>query len=540
MNPIIKSSLILSILFLIPTVLRADDKKIDSLINKSKEVVYSNPRQSLYFSQRALDIIPLDDSEKRALALYWSGHAYKLIGDFDLAIKTLYDALDYCPPSDNSLYVDILIQISNIYCRLKDYSKAFEINDKATALSKTYQDSLRLAASFNNRGIIHYHLNEFSIADQFFRNALQINRNKSNIKAVAANLNNMCLYKGNIDEKLTLIKEAIVINKNLNAIWPLAENYNNMGKQYYFAHQYSKALETLQIAMEYAKEVDAKELMCDNYEYSSWVFAAMKQYDKAYEYLLKLYNMSLELQSNQKLRSVEQEIFEKRVLDLKKEKELKEKNYKIELLNRNMLVLFVLLVLFIFAGLFLSHWTKRRKDLQLAKTQYQLEQSERELAELKIKEQESALINIRKELDSTSQEVTSYAMFLRSRNELLSTIREQIKEGLKMNPDELQTYLKKVNAFILQHQNSNDKMTVLLNNIEQRNTDFITRLTEKHPNLTQGEKYLATLLRINLSTKEISLITGAIPKTINMNRYRLRKTLELQSEDSLTEYLQKI
>ena len=47
----------------------------------------------------------------------------------------------------------------------------------------------------------------------------------------------------------------------------------------------------------------------------------------------------------------------------------------------------------------------------------------------------------------------------------------------------------------------------------------------RHPNLTQGEKHLASLLRVNLSTKEIAMLTGNTPKTINMNRYRLRKAL---------------
>ena len=68
-------------------------------------------------------------------------------------------------------------------------------------------------------------------------------------------------------------------------------------------------------------------------------------------------------------------------------------------------------------------------------------------------------------------------------------------------------------------------------NVEEKNQEFLQRLSERHPNLTQGEKYLATLLRVNLSTKEISMLTGNVPKTINMNRYRLRKSLNLSSED---------
>ena len=78
----------------------------------------------------------------------------------------------------------------------------------------------------------------------------------------------------------------------------------------------------------------------------------------------------------------------------------------------------------------------------------------------------------------------------------------------------------------------------LLLNIEDKSKEFIERLTKEHPNLTQGEKYLATMLRVNLSTKEISMISGNSPKTINMNRYRLRKALNLPTEQDLVEYLQ--
>ena len=74
--------------------------------------------------------------------------------------------------------------------------------------------------------------------------------------------------------------------------------------------------------------------------------------------------------------------------------------------------------------------------------------------------------------------------------------------------------------------------------IEEKNKEFIEKLTKEHPNLTQGEKYLATMLRVNLSTKEISMISGNSPKTINMNRYRLRKALNLPTEKDLVEYLQ--
>ena len=311
-----------------------------------------------------------------------------------------------------------------------------------------------------------------------------------------------------------------------------------MGKQYYFSEQYSKALDALQKAYEYAHNIGAKELICDNYEYSSWVHAAIGDYKQAYTRLSQMYALSKELQSSNKLRNIEQEISYKRYQDQKYATEMQEQTYKIELLKRNLWLLGSILVLGLAFSIFLYKWYKRRKGLQLIETRYQLELSQRELSELKLHQQELELQNIQNALDSSQQEVTSFAVFLRSRNELLDKIREMIKEGYKMDNQALIPHLKKVNAYISQYQSGDKTNNALLLNIEEKSKEFIKRLTKEHPNLTQGEKYLATMLRVNLSTKEISMISGNSPKTINMNRYRLRKSLNLPTEKDLVEYLQ--
>lgn len=159
---------------------------------------------------------------------------------------------------------------------------------------------------------------------------------------------------------------------------------------------------------------------------------------------------------------------------------------------------------------------------------------------MKLHQQELELQNVQSALDNSQQEVTSFAVFLRSRNELLGKIREMIKEGYRMDNQALVPHLKKVNAFISQYQSGDKTNNTLLLSVEEKNKEFIEKLVKQHPNLTQGEKYLATLLRVNLSTKEISMITGSTPKTINMNRYRLRKSLNLSTEEDLTTYLQSV
>ncbi|WP_178795005.1 tetratricopeptide repeat protein [Bacteroidaceae bacterium] len=540
-----KNNLLLCILFCLLNIswANAHDKQQEAemLIKKSAGAMYNNPKQAMYYASKVIGLFPEDQrNDQKAEAILYHSQAEQLLGNFDQSIKTLYDALECVTPENKGLSAQIYALMGILYCRLTDYNKAIELNEKATSIFKSLGDSTSLALCYNDRGIIHAYLNEFGTAEQFLRQALAINRSQKNLKSVAANLNNLCLFEGNFEEKLGFINEAIVINKNLNSQWSLGENYNNMGKQYFYAKQYNNALQALQKAYEVANSIGAKELICDNYEYSSWVYEALGDHKNAYKCLMQLYILSKDLQSGSKLRTVEQEISHKRYMDQQRKAELKEQAYEIELLKRNLFAVLIVFISLVVFSIFLYKWYKRKKNMQLMVARYNLEQSEHELAELKVRQQELELKSVQNALENSRQEASSFAVFLHSRNEILEKIREMIKQGYKMDQQALLPHLKKVNAFISQYQSGDKANSTLLMNVEEKNQEFLQRLSERHPNLTQGEKYLATLLRVNLSTKEISMLTGNVPKTINMNRYRLRKSLNLSSEEDLTDYLQNI
>ena len=76
--------------------------------------------------------------------------------------------------------------------------------------------------------------------------------------------------------------------------------------------------------------------------------------------------------------------------------------------------------------------------------------------------------------------------------------------------------------------------------IDDINSGFISKLSELYPDLSKSEKRLASLLRIGMSSKEISLMMSMEPKSVDMARYRLRKKLNLNASDNLTEFLGKI
>jgi len=69
------------------------------------------------------------------------------------------------------------------------------------------------------------------------------------------------------------------------------------------------------------------------------------------------------------------------------------------------------------------------------------------------------------------------------------------------------------------------------------NPDFYRNLAKTHLNLTPAELKLCSLLKLNLSSKEISLITHTTIESVRVARTRLRKKLNLDSDDNLTGYL---
>ena len=511
------------------------------LVEQANSYLLSNPKLASYYAQQAVTLIPTNGpSEVRFDALFLYSYAEQLLGNFDLAVRTLYDTERLLPPKDKQRRARLYLLSGRVYGKLGDYNRAIDLNDKATAIFKSMSDSASIAQCYSERGVIHHYINEFSTSDRFFERALTINRQLRNLKEIARCLNNFCLYEGRTDEKIEMLREAITINKNLDARWSLGENYNNLGKQYYYAKRYQESLEALDVARGYADQIGARELISDNYEYRAMVFAAMKRYEQAYHALEEMYRLKGELQNTNRLRSLEQEIAYKQYTEQKSSTERREQEYRIELLKRNVWLLISLMVIGILLSFFYYQRLRRRRKMELVEAQYRLKLSEHELNELKLQRQEAELQSVQSELNDSRREMTNIAVFLQSRSELLDKIREMIKEGYRMDPASLPTHLKKINAFISQSQGGEAASSNLLTTIEDKSKEFQKRLDALHPNLTPGERHLATLLRVNLTTKEIAILTGTTPKTINMNRYRLRKSLGLATDDNLVEYLQKL
>lgn len=514
----------------------------DSLLNACKAELYHNPSASANKAEAIIRHYALSDGKNDILAeaKLLLADAQKLIGNYDSSISNLYDALDDCNDDNQKLKGRIYLEMGFVYSRLFDFKKALSYCNQATAILKAKGDSIILADCYNTLGIVYCNAEEYVEAEHYFKLALSMNRKFGNETAIAANLNNLSLYKGDLQEKIKYINEAIAINTKLSKLWSLGENYNNKGRQYFFAGKHKEALDTLEIAKKYAEQVGSKELLCDNYEYYSMVYSALKNYQKAYEYQKKREALSNELQSAEKLRVIEESIMQKRLEKKAHEDMIREQAYRIERLRHRSTILICAIIILLIATALVISIQKRKKNHLIMHKQYLLEQSQRELAELKIQQQQNELLSVTEQRDLSKHDVTTLSVFINSRNELLEKIRDKIKEGMNMDERNLKQHLKKVNLFIRQSQDIVKTNSTISGKISENNTEFIDNLKKLHPDLTQGEVNLAAMLRINLSTKDIAQLTDTLPKTVNMNRYRLRKALNLSKEIDLVDYLKNI
>jgi len=79
----------------------------------------------------------------------------------------------------------------------------------------------------------------------------------------------------------------------------------------------------------------------------------------------------------------------------------------------------------------------------------------------------------------------------------------------------------------------------ILNSIFQY-LSFHFNLKSNHPELTDEDVRLASLLVLGLSSKEIGNLLSIEPKSVNMKVYRLKKKLNIDQEMELREFLKAI
>ncbi|RTY73205.1 histidine kinase [Flavobacterium sp. LS1R10] len=149
---------------------------------------------------------------------------------------------------------------------------------------------------------------------------------------------------------------------------------------------------------------------------------------------------------------------------------------------------------------------------------------------LNIQEYEKHILEL--ELQTKSSEVAGKSLSIAKQSEMIERIQGILDSESDFN--KLKSDIKKtikINAV------NKHEWETFENNLNQIHNEFIVKLAKKYPNLTSKDIKLCIYLKMNLSSKEIAPMMNISFRGVELQRYRLRKKLNLNQEENLSKFL---
>jgi hypothetical protein len=161
-------------------------------------------------------------------------------------------------------------------------------------------------------------------------------------------------------------------------------------------------------------------------------------------------------------------------------------------------------------------------------------QSEIREKEQSTKIEDLELQKLKDTIDFKNRELTSSAIHLSNKNEILSEIHSKIKslENWEDNPK-----LKELNILIKQNFQLDQDWDIFKKHFIEVHPDFFKAIVHQFPNLTNDDLKLCAYLKLQLSSKDIARLLNIETSAVNKRRNRIRKKLNIDSAVDLHEFM---
>lgn len=187
-------------------------------------------------------------------------------------------------------------------------------------------------------------------------------------------------------------------------------------------------------------------------------------------------------------------------------------------------VLYFLFLLFVLIAF-------RQMGIKQTKRKQQRKYEKREKEIIKLRNEK-----LRSEIQFKSKDLANSTMSMIKKNEFLlelkNSIEKQKNELGSRYPDK---YYNHLNKKIDENISNQDDWQVFETNFERAHEQFSMKMKASFSELTSSDLRLCAYLRMNLSSKEIAPLLGISVRGVENHRYRLRKKMNLQHDDSLTD-----
>ena len=531
----------------------APNKAIDFAFDAINLVDHDNPTIDLVSTYSLLgEILNMQGSEANALSYY------------GLALKTF----EVVPPSQRiEKNIDkpawLLLNIGNLYFQTdeKDLNKAEEYyreSEKNFLLYKSEKNKKKgLNTVYDNLALIALSNKDFILAEQYYLKTLK-SREELNIPEdimysfndlIGLNLSKNDLTKANYYRiKLTDLYEKQNKKNGIDLTTNIQRNYGysfyDYGFYYFSKKEYEKSIEYLKIA----KEALIKFPM---------------EHPPINSKLAKCYLMLNNLSMAEKIAIENLQIKNIRNNDKKENYKILEKIYATRNSSNDLLRIkdsLIQLAGFSYSNSVLKEFKNLETQILLSKNQSQLNQNRIRyntylfiliigstilfftLISIRVNynyqkeknlrlEKEQQIIS--KELEKKEVELVSKTNFIAQRNQYLNVLKDSIIKEEK-NKTSAELISKNIKNDINRIIGSQKVFEDFENHFTKVYPEFLKELIKRYGQLSQTDLRLCAYIKMNQTKSEIALITGASSRTIESQRYRLSKKLNLTKQEDLS------
>lgn len=462
------------------------------------------------------EVLKFYDSE-RLKAIYFTNNAnyLKLQGDlFDAAVN-YHKALDLIQKDDSTATFTLITNLSTIYYELNYPDKAKFFIDSARSII-SFKDWT--VEALNLAGLVYSKTKDFSDAKSCFLQAIKKSNTNENRVSLAQSYSNYANFNRKIKQysaAFEYIAKSDSLCKELGVDYGILINRINRAELYYDLNDFEMAEMELKSAKADLSKFSSPKIEKEFYKLSFRINDAIgnenlanSMYRKYVEKEKAFFgDIPRSILAEWELATEnEKSIKVKASYSLQKEKQSKEK------------YILILGASFLFLALTLFFFTRNRKHLL-----------ERE----KINQEKQ---KIAFDLELKSKQLVSESLKNISIQNTKEELMNQIEEVVIQLPKSYHIKFEELKQNLKLH-----KTATLLNEFEARFTGVYEQYYEKlkslAPELTPHELRICALMRLNISTKEIAMLTNRTAGTVDNTRSSIRKKLKLEDDTNLQEYL---
>lgn len=521
-----------------------------------------NPVKSLNYASQARNLAQFEsDLNEKAKSLYLMSVCNYKQANYIIAYNLMSESnAIFKKTGDQYWYAKSCLELGKINERQYEFEKALEYLFRAMKLFTEMKDSLKIAETYNILGINYIDQKNYDKAYENFQNAMKIRiqiKDETGLSSVYNNIGEVYRLTDDLDLAKDFFEKAIIINRRNNRMHSLAINYNNKGTVYTQQKKYDSANYYLFESLRLSKILNDNEMRTQNYislgnllEKLNIKEYALKYYDSAFKiaqfqgYMIQIENSTFALSKLQKelgnyklaysyhklYKKTGDSLFsirnEERIAQIEMNKIFEHENRIYELQRDKKRYTYFLFAFGLLSLLTIGILIYGR--LRIKNKQYKTEQ-------------ENLLIESRQlksEIEFRDRELATNVMYLVKKNELINYISEKLLSAKSVFKPERQESIQEI---IIELQSSID--TDIWKTYEDRfkavHKGFYNKLNTLFPHLTENDRKLCALLKLNMTTKDIAAITHQNPNSIDVARTRLRKKLNISNQDiSLVKFLE--